>query len=65
MIIPEATVLFPTLPVFSDIHAIFKGCVYGHAERITTARYFRNLFESGPRLRSQIQPRSCHPAVIE
>lgn len=27
MIAPEAMVRFPTLPVFSDIQAIFKGCV--------------------------------------
>jgi len=36
---PLAIVRFPTEPVFSDIHAMFRGCVDGHDATTTAAKY--------------------------
>jgi predicted solute-binding protein len=36
---PLATVRFPTDPVFSDIQAIFRGCVEGQDATTTAAKY--------------------------
>lgn len=38
---PDAIVLFPTLPVFCDIHAMFSGCVVGHEETRQAAKYLK------------------------
>ena len=48
---PDAIVRFPTLPVFSDIHAMFKGCVYGQDCTTQAAKYLittkSNDFQNG------------------
>jgi len=36
---PDAKVLLPTLPVFSDIQAIFNGWVYGQEATTIAAKY--------------------------
>ena len=39
MMAPDAMVLFPTLPMFSDIQAIFKGWLYGHDAATNAPKY--------------------------
>ena len=43
MTAPEATVRLPTLPVFSDIHAMFSGCEYGHDWTTHAAKYLESI----------------------
>ena len=39
MTAPDAIVFLPTEPVFSVIHAMFRGCVYGQELMMHTAKY--------------------------
>jgi hypothetical protein len=36
---PDATVRFPMLPVFSDIHPMFRGWLYGQDATIIAPKY--------------------------
>ena len=38
---PDAIVRFPTDPVFSDIHAMLRGCEYGQVCTTHAAKYLR------------------------
>ena len=52
-------VLFPTLPVFSDIHAMFRGWVIGQLETTQAAKYLFNGHEYHRTLK-QSNVRKCH-----